>query len=61
MIKAPKLTITARPPLIAFVNPKTHEVKGNIDIPDMLSILSYHKTTGSVKGMEEIVDNVGCE
>ncbi len=40
--------------VIAFVNPKTHEVKGNVDIPDMLSILSYHKTTGSVKGMEEI-------
>ncbi|MGQ5708383.1 cytochrome ubiquinol oxidase subunit I [Lactobacillus sp. PSON] len=40
--------------VIAFVDPKTHEVKGNIDIPDMLSILSYHKTTGSVKGMEEL-------
>lgn len=39
--------------VVAIANPKTHEVKG-IDIPDMLSILSYHKTTGSVKGMEEI-------
>lgn len=39
--------------VVAVANPKTHEVKG-IDIPDMLSILSYHKTTGSVKGMEEV-------
>lgn len=39
--------------VVAIANPKTHEVKG-IDIPDMLSILSYHKTTGSVKGMEEV-------
>ena len=40
--------------VIGFANPKTHEVKGKIEIPDMLSILSYHKTTGSVKGMEEV-------
>lgn len=39
--------------VVAIANPKTHEVHG-IDIPDMLSILSYHKTTGSVKGMEEV-------
>ena len=39
--------------VVAIANPKTHEVKG-IDIPDMLSILSYGKTTGSVKGMEEV-------
>lgn len=40
--------------VIGFANPKTHEVKGKIEIPDMLSILSYHSTTGSVKGMEEV-------
>lgn len=40
--------------VIAFVDPKTHQVHGNIDIPDVLSILSYHKTTGSVKGMAEL-------
>lgn len=39
--------------VVAVANPKTHEVHG-IDIPDALSILSYHKTTGSVKGMEEV-------
>ncbi|WP_308555085.1 cytochrome ubiquinol oxidase subunit I [uncultured Lactobacillus sp.] len=40
--------------VIGYADPKTHEIKGKIDIPDMLSILSYHKTTGSVKGMEEV-------
>ena len=40
--------------MIGFANTKTHEVKGKIEIPDMLSILSYHSTTGSVKGMEEV-------
>ncbi|MDH5100886.1 cytochrome ubiquinol oxidase subunit I [Lactobacillus kefiranofaciens] len=40
--------------VIGFANPKTHEVKGKIEIPDMLSILSYHKPTGAVKGMEEV-------
>ena len=40
--------------MIGFANTKTHEVRGKIEIPDMLSILSYHNTTGSVKGMEEV-------
>ncbi|RVU70909.1 MULTISPECIES: cytochrome ubiquinol oxidase subunit I [Lactobacillus] len=40
--------------VVGYVDPKTHELKGNIDIPDVLSILSYHKTTGSVKGMAEL-------
>lgn len=39
--------------VVAVANPKTHEVHG-VDIPDALSILSYGKTTGSVKGMEEV-------
>ncbi len=40
--------------MIGFANTKTHEVKGKIEIPNMLSILSYHSTIGSVKGMEEV-------
>ncbi|KRL63756.1 cytochrome ubiquinol oxidase subunit I [Lactobacillus psittaci] len=40
--------------VVGVADPKTHEVKGKIEIPDMLSILSYHSTKGSVKGMEEI-------
>lgn len=39
--------------VVAVANPKTHEVKG-IDVPGVLSILAYHKTTGSVKGMKEV-------
>lgn len=39
--------------VVGYSNPKTHDVKG-IEIPDVLSILSYHKTTGSVKGMKEV-------
>lgn len=39
---------------IGFADPKTHQIKGKIDIPDVLSILAYHRTVGSVKGMEEI-------
>lgn len=40
--------------IVAYTDPKTHEVSHNIDIPDLLSILSYHKTTGAVKGMKEV-------
>ena len=40
--------------VVGVANPKTHQVYGNIDIPDMLSVLSYHKTTGAVKGMDEV-------
>lgn len=39
--------------VVAVANTKTHQVHG-IDIPDVLSILSYHKTTGSIKGMDEV-------
>ena len=40
--------------VVGYVDPKTHDMKGNIDIPDVLSILSYHKTTGAVTGMKEV-------
>ena len=40
--------------VVGIADTKTHEVKGKIEVPYMLSILSYGKTTGSVKGMEEI-------
>ncbi|MDO4902624.1 MAG: cytochrome ubiquinol oxidase subunit I [Limosilactobacillus sp.] len=40
--------------VVGIADSKTHEVKGKVEIPVMLSVLSYHKTTGSVKGMEEI-------
>ena len=40
--------------VIGFADTKNHQVKARIDIPDMLSILSYHKTTGAVKGMDEV-------
>ncbi|MGL5103913.1 MAG: cytochrome ubiquinol oxidase subunit I, partial [Limosilactobacillus fermentum] len=35
-------------------DPKTHKTEASIDIPDMLSLLTYGKTTGSVTGMKEI-------
>lgn len=37
---------------VGFSDPKTHELKYNIDIPDMLTILTYHKATGKVYGMK---------
>lgn len=40
--------------VVGIADTKTHEVKGKIDIPVMLSVLSYGKTTGSVKGMEQV-------
>lgn len=39
--------------VIAIPDEKAHKNKFEIDIPDMLSILSYHKTTGAVTGMNE--------
>ena len=39
---------------VGIANPKTHQVNGKIEIPAVLSILSYHKLSGSVTGMEEI-------
>ena len=40
--------------VVALVDPKTHKTEASIDIPDMLSLLTYGKTTGSVTGMKEI-------
>ena len=40
--------------IVGIANTKEHKVQNNIDIPDMLSILSYHKTTGAVTGMNEL-------
>lgn len=40
--------------IVGIANTKEHKVQDNIDIPDMLSILSYHKTTGAVTGMNEL-------
>lgn len=40
--------------VVGIANPKTHQVNGKVEIPVMLSVLSYHKTSGAVTGMEEI-------
>jgi cytochrome d ubiquinol oxidase subunit I len=39
---------------VALIDTKNKETKASIDIPYLLSILSYHSTTGSVKGMNTI-------
>lgn len=39
---------------IADIDTEKHEVKWSLDIPYMLSILSYHKPSGSVEGMNQI-------
>lgn len=40
--------------IVGVYDTKTHESKGNLDIPYVLSVLTYDKTSGSVKGMKEI-------
>lgn len=40
--------------VIGWANEKEHKNDFSVDIPYMLSILSYHKLTGSVKGMNEV-------
>lgn len=40
--------------LVANIDTKNHQTKGAIQIPYVLSILTYHSTSGSVKGMNEI-------
>lgn len=40
--------------IVANLDTKNHENKGAISVPDALSILTYHKTTGAVKGMNQI-------
>ncbi|ERL66610.1 CydA [Schleiferilactobacillus shenzhenensis LY-73] len=39
---------------VALIDTKTKTVKSSVDIPYLLSILSYHSTSGSVKGMNTI-------
>ena len=39
--------------LVDFMDTKTHKDKFSIKIPYMLSLLSYHKPSGSIKGMDE--------
>lgn len=39
---------------VGIADSKTHQVNGKVEIPMVLSVLSYHKTTGSVEGMDEI-------
>lgn len=40
--------------VVGIANPKTHQVNGKIEIPAVLSLLSYHKLSGSVEGMDEV-------
>ena len=40
--------------LVELIDTKKHTVKGNIEIPYLLSLLSYHKANGSVKGMDTV-------
>ncbi|MFD1484606.1 cytochrome ubiquinol oxidase subunit I [Lacticaseibacillus baoqingensis] len=40
--------------LVELIDTKNHQVSGNIEIPYLLSLLSYHKTSGAVKGMETV-------
>ncbi|MGM9891923.1 cytochrome ubiquinol oxidase subunit I [Limosilactobacillus sp.] len=40
--------------VVGIADSKTHQVDGKVEIPMMLSVLSYHKTSGSVTGMEEV-------
>ena len=40
--------------LIGWANEKDHKNDFSVEIPYMLSILTYHKTTGSVEGMNNI-------
>lgn len=40
--------------LVAFFNEADHKRIGGVEIPYMLSILTYHRPSGSVRGMNEI-------
>ncbi|ANK59048.1 cytochrome ubiquinol oxidase subunit I [Loigolactobacillus backii] len=40
--------------MIEGINAAGHKATWKVEIPDMLSIMSYHKTTGAVKGMNTI-------
>ncbi len=40
--------------IVEKIDSKNHKASGQLDIPMALSILAYHKTSGSVKGMNPI-------
>lgn len=40
--------------VVELIDTKNHTTKGEVDIPYLLSLLSYHKTTGAVKGMDTV-------
>lgn len=40
--------------LIGFADQKEHKLKGSIEIPGLLSFMSYDKFSGSVKGMDTV-------
>ncbi|QIA88448.1 cytochrome ubiquinol oxidase subunit I [Lactobacillus johnsonii] len=40
--------------IVANLNTKEHKNEGAISIPDVLTILTYHSTSGSIKGMNQI-------
>lgn len=40
--------------LVELINTKDHTVSGNIEIPYLLSIMSFHQTHGAVKGMDTV-------
>lgn len=40
--------------VVEKIDPKTHKTTWKVEVPKMLSLLTYHRTTGSVKGMETI-------
>ena len=40
--------------VVAYTNPKTHEVEWSLDIPYVLSILAHHSLTGENKGWTQI-------
>ncbi len=40
--------------LFGVADQKTHQLKGSVEIPGMLSFMSYNKFSGSIKGMDQI-------
>ncbi|WP_056989380.1 cytochrome ubiquinol oxidase subunit I [Lacticaseibacillus camelliae] len=40
--------------VVELIDTKNHTVKDNVDVPYLLSLLSYHKMSGSVKGMDTV-------
>ncbi|AZZ60779.1 cytochrome ubiquinol oxidase subunit I [Oenococcus sp. UCMA 16435] len=47
--------------LVALIDTKDKKVTESIDVPYLLSILSYHKLSGSVKGMDEVNKELHAE